>query len=249
MLTKIPFFNEINEKDDVCILAYHIDTTIPNNNKLNVNQINIINETSRFFTKIVCVHDCINLTGSKSNNKVIYIYCPNDNEYLDFGKYYYVVTTIPTVNRLALINDSCYLTGSIDFIENENYKSYDVLGITDSMEISYHIQSYFLVFNTPEAISSVLNFFNNFHSLPKNFTKVDLIKAWEVNISTILLNKGLKLETLFKYNDIRFTRNGCRFVNISYACPEILYLNKCPLIKKFNMIKWTIYVEDRRKIL
>jgi rhamnosyltransferase len=93
-------------------------------------------------------------------------------------------------DEILLCNDSVYgplfpLEEAFDFMST---KDYDFWGMTESRQISYHLQSYFLVLRKPIILSSV------FQTFWKNITiqesKTALIRAYEVGLSGALLRAG-----------------------------------------------------------
>jgi rhamnosyltransferase len=228
----------------LCVMALHIEndsrtalamtegrtdlSVVCDGTHIDMNQQRLIYSVAKHFDRVICVHDCLKNNFSNSE-KVKYIYCPNDNNYLDFGKYYYYIKNLyaPSLSQIALINDSCYIVKDLS-IFNDKYDC-DVWGITDSIEITYHIQSYFLVYRTQKAIRSLFTFFDTFvvDSLKANFSKRDLVDVWEVGMSRYLLSQNLKLHSLYKYKK--------QYFNLSYCATDYLYSIGCPLIKKKNI--------------
>ena len=71
----------------------------------------------------------------------------------------------------------------------------DVIGLTDSTAISYHLQSYFVAYGRRILSSPVFwRFWEQIKIWP---TKVDLVRACEVGWSDILIKAGFKLEALY----------------------------------------------------
>lgn len=236
-------FNYINNNTSLCILAFHVVK-----DKLSSNQENLLKELSMYFEKLLCIHDSSNLIINHDYSNVEFYYCINNN-YLDFGKYYYILKNFK-MNRqlqtLALINDSCYLCHSMDFLRQKI--NADVFGITDSIETNYHIQSYCLLFNNAKSVNNALLFFKEFDEniLGLSFSKSQLINAWEISISQFLIEKNMSFDVMFRYNDPVFKN---RYNNISYFCPMILYLYKCPLIKRTNFSNYVPPLICNKKIL
>ena len=119
-----------------------------------------------------------------------------DNEGWDFGMWYKAIVQLDTTqyHQVALVNDSCILFKKpTQFFEWLKLSDADACGVTDSNAISYHLQSYFLVFNQ-KAIPEMVNYFYE-HKLLKHVSEV--IETYEVGLSKHLLNKGLKLEACY----------------------------------------------------
>lgn len=102
-----------------------------------------------------------------------------------------------TASRVLLINDSNY--GPIGnfsyFLETHKPEDADVWGITDSEQISDHIQSYFLMFENSALKSKVLTTFSETYAFP--LQKQDVIKSGEVGISKLINALDLRLRSVF----------------------------------------------------
>ena len=123
------------------------------------------------------------------------------NEGYDFGSWQagilYCQRYLGTVSRLILANDSCYgPLYSLDNLFSRISASHaDVIGLTDSTAISYHLQSYFVAYGRRILSSQVFwRFWEQIKIWP---TKVDLVRACEVGWSDILIKAGFKLEALY----------------------------------------------------
>jgi lipopolysaccharide biosynthesis protein len=96
--------------------------------------------------------------------------------------------------NILFANDSVYgpfysLKEVFQRFENEDC---DVWGITDNTYSTYHLQSYFLNFKVLDKTIKFLNsFFENFEFLDD---KEEIVRRYEVGISTEMLKAGLKLK-------------------------------------------------------
>ncbi len=100
-------------------------------------------------------------------------------------------------NKLIFANDSCYCIGEFDsiFSQIKSMPDIDCYGITDGSGYSYHLQSYFLVFNQTVFLEE---FFDNFlQNVSQQKSKEDLIKAYEFGLSQLLIQKNKKLYAIF----------------------------------------------------
>ena len=71
----------------------------------------------------------------------------------------------------------------------------DVVGLTNSTTIKKHLQSYFISYRRRVLSSSIFwSFWQNIQVWP---TKVDLVCAYEVGWSDILMKSGFRLEALY----------------------------------------------------
>jgi lipopolysaccharide biosynthesis protein len=123
----------------------------------------------------------------------------------DFGSYavgFQIASLHPGFDKYIITNDSVYgpLANLEKLITKIDEGNIDALGITDSWQQAYHLQSYFLILNK-KVIShkSVIYFWRNIlFSNNKKF----IIKKYEVGFSQLLLSLGFKIEAYCKYDDI-----------------------------------------------
>lgn len=123
-----------------------------------------------------------------------------ENEGYDFGSYKAGLQWIRAHSpdgpySLLLTNDSCYgpFLPLDPFLQR--FDQCDgpptVFGITDSYELGYHLQSYFLYFQ-PRTIPLLLDFLRNM----KIRDRQDAIENGEIALSRYLLERGVKLKAL-----------------------------------------------------
>lgn len=120
----------------------------------------------------------------------------------DFGAYKDGILSIKhleTLDALLIANDSVYGPfRPLDAILNaDEIQDADVISITDSWEIRYHLQSYFMLFNKAVLIKpdfrqfwSDLRYINN---------KIAVVHRYEVGLTRVLLKLGLKCTALYPY--------------------------------------------------
>jgi lipopolysaccharide biosynthesis protein len=114
------------------------------------------------------------------------------NEGFDFGMWKKALdkTDVTKFDRVAFVNDSCVLFKPLDsFFQYTNSKKHDVYGMSESTAVSYHLQSYFLVFEK-KAIPFVKEYLA-LKGIQQNIQ--DVIKHYEIGLSTFLLQKGCSL--------------------------------------------------------
>lgn len=127
-----------------------------------------------------------------------------DNEGYDFGSWKtgirFCQEDIQTRNEIILTNDS--LWGPVNplkhLFKRIRLSSADVVGLTDDLMYSYHLQSSFLVFRQKAICSQAFQTF--WESLPMFNSKRELVKACEVGLSTLLSNADMSLESIYTKN-------------------------------------------------
>lgn len=125
-----------------------------------------------------------------------------ENVGFDFAAWAHLLHLIPNRSdwkRLLLINDS--LVGPFGgenfhkMIKRVRNSSSDFLGLTQNLYPQWHLQSFFLVFN-----SSTLQhpFFSNYFArIVSLSSKEDVINVYETKFSQALVDNGLRFEVLF----------------------------------------------------
>lgn len=186
-----------------------------------------LRELQKHFSEVILITNKKDLIAndleylSNSNINLMFV----TNEGYDFGMWYKAMNqcNIGNYERLGLINDSCVLFKSLDSVFDKiNKTDFDCCGMTDSSQISYHLQSYFLIINK-KALKLTYDYFMK-NGLRNNIHKV--IEEYEVGMSTYLLNAGLKLGAIFSY------KNYSESFNPSLFSMEKLIIDGIPLIKK-----------------
>jgi len=102
-----------------------------------------------------------------------------------------------SADKLIFANDSCYCIGGFDFVfgKVDKMPEIDCFGITDSIEVSYHLQSYFLIFRKSVFLES---FFNDFlQNVRSQSSKDDIITIYEIGLSQLLAKNNKKLHAIF----------------------------------------------------
>ncbi len=167
---------------------------------------------------------------------------------VDFGSWYvgwkYVKEhlNLGDYELLLLVNDSVYgpifsLDKLFKFIQESNY---DVVGVTSSLEVKYHLQSYFLAFKRDVFNSS---YFHKFWKRYRFFQKKRaVVKKYEVGLSQYLLKVGYRVGAYCEYIDLlRFvTKRHHSYQHILYHPVNpthhlwdlLIEKMECPFLKK-----------------
>lgn len=101
--------------------------------------------------------------------------------------------------ELIICNDSTFgpLIPMKDIFDKMENSKCDFWGITDSRQIDYHLQSYFLVFRKKILKSHV--FFDFWNQLKILEDKNEIIKRYEIGISQVLLKKNYRTQAYIDY--------------------------------------------------
>ncbi|HXD94027.1 MAG TPA: rhamnan synthesis F family protein [Bacteroidia bacterium] len=206
----------------ICLFCSYFDSdNIPNYVQY------YLKELTKHFTKVIFITNEKELTHTSSffleNNKIEPFFVSNEGH--DFGMWYKAMLkyNIEEHDRVGLINDSCVLFKPLDDYFNWlNSQNLDYAGMTDSEEIVYHIQSYFLILNK-KAIEPTLQFFKK-HGLQND--REGVINTYELGLCKYLQGVGLKVGAWFPYQKYLL-----KFNPSVYAAYKMIE-DKSPLIKK-----------------
>ncbi|HRH64147.1 MAG TPA: rhamnan synthesis F family protein [Bacteroidia bacterium] len=122
-----------------------------------------------------------------------------NNEGFDFGMWSKAFDKYPVENydRIALVNDSCILFAPLNrFMDWVNTTNADCYAISESHAISYHLQSYFMLLNK----KAILALKNHFKQTGIQANIGDVIRKYEIGISTTWLTNGLVLKAFLSNN-------------------------------------------------
>ncbi|MGO9816523.1 MAG: rhamnan synthesis F family protein [Acidocella sp.] len=104
--------------------------------------------------------------------------------------------------EVILANDSVFgpLTPMTDTLRRLNYNKADIWGLTESWQLRYHLQSYFLAFG-PAALRSETfrKFWAEVMPVPM---KTYIVREYEVGITQAMTKGGLRCAAVWKYEDL-----------------------------------------------
>ena len=141
------------------------------------------------------------IASPKLLNRITVLRKPNFG--YDFGSWSVGLQAFPEIalaDEVLLLNDSLIGPfGKLNDILNKMKKSpYLVTGLTDSIEICYHIQSYMMHFKDGSLRDSVLR--NFWHDVRHENSKDDVIRNYEVGLSRLALENGIYIGAVFPFN-------------------------------------------------
>ncbi|WP_448380809.1 rhamnan synthesis F family protein [Gloeomargarita sp.] len=138
-----------------------------------------------------------------------------------------------TCSELYLINDSvfCIIPYLDEVYFQKNFiqdKDTDFIGLTESFQISYHIQSYCLKFNKKVIKSSEFqDFWNEF---PLVNQKSHIIEEGEIKLSRVLINAGFTHKAIYGFEYLLSINTLANLFGILYE----LQLSSSIVSKKIN---------------
>ena len=121
----------------------------------------------------------------------------------DFGSWSIGLLTFPEIRNakeVLLLNDSnSGPFGNIsNVLEKMSDSSYDITGVTDSLQHRYHIQSFMMHFKNDSLSSkSMIDFWENIRSQNNKF---DVVLAYELGLTSRAQGNGLYVGAIFPWN-------------------------------------------------
>lgn len=155
---------------------------------------------------------------------------------LDFFSWKIGIEAVPindNMQKILFANDSVY--GPFEpldtYFEKMENIYYDAVGMTDSWEFNYHMQSYFLYIKKNIIKSGILQQF--FSSVEVQPSKQKIVMKYEVGFSQLLMKYGFKIGALAEYLNI----------NNIYSASKERYDYKYRYNQ--NIVYWDILVKFR----
>ena len=124
----------------------------------------------------------------------------------DFASWFAAIETLnhllPDVDRLYLVNDSCAgpFHGLSQLLDRGWGLGTDMWSITDSWQVAFHLQSYFLAFGRRAIESGVLRDFIDAYRYP--LLKKHIIAFGEIALTRHFLTRGFSASAVFSYNSL-----------------------------------------------
>jgi len=189
----------------------------------------------KHFDEVVFITNKRNIDNSDTSfiNEIGISFKLVNNEGYDFGMWYKALEDINTddYEQIAFVNDSMILFNDLEkvmsFVNNSHY---DFCAITDSNQISHHLQSYFTVAKGRKCINTICDYYKSNGIIITDDVR-NIINIYEIGMSSFLKENGLKIGSMFKYNDYP------RSINISLMNANDIIQNGCPMIKKKLIFK------------
>lgn len=196
-----------------------------------------LSELSKCGFELHLVSTSPNLSASdrgKVEREGVRVYC-RENVGMDFASWQWAlhhVVLLPNVDWLLLANDSVF--GPIFDLEpvfgSQFAENPDFWGMTDSYEVAWHLQSYFLCFRGDVARSEAFRkvFAADFATLNKQ----SIIQSGEISLSQSLLRSGFRGNAVCPSNRLRKFSNFGPCNATHFYWDELIARLRCPFIKR-----------------
>lgn len=203
-LRKIHGTNSSDISGRVCIFSHY-----DKHGKIDPQVLNYLAELKKLNFKVIVVStsddlDAASIQNSKKCCEFLFL---KDNFGYDFGSWKsgldYLNLDYSKIEILLLANDSVYgpLSSLEPVFKKMQDQSYDLFGITDSLQLRYHIQSYFMAFSGAALNSSTFEHY--WEEFPYLSSKLAVIWAGETGLSQIMISAGFKVGAYIQYRTVR----------------------------------------------
>lgn len=163
------------------------------------------------------------------------------NQGMDFAAYRIGIATendLSHYDKVILANDSVYgpLFDIQSIINYGDQRHIDMWSASDSPEIAYHLQSYFIVFSKKLVASAHFKkFFKRIVSLK---VKLNIIIHYEVGMSQYFLKRGFALKAFCDYSEIN---HSISFANNPTPNPTLFFWDAMIKHHQFPYVKREIF--------
>jgi hypothetical protein len=163
------------------------------------------------------------------------------NKGKDYGlllRYLYTfdLTQYPNLTKLLITNDSCiFLHNSWRMIDMYRHKLTDVWGITSSTEHVYHIQSYFIMHETREAVEHSIRFFKDGDIENISNDHYEIVGIYELQYTKYMQDLGHSCNAIYSQmiiSPISTILQDPITSNISFTNWPRLLIMGCPFLKR-----------------
>jgi lipopolysaccharide biosynthesis protein len=216
-----------------------------------------LGELVRFFDQVIVV------TNSREYDKESYSAVDGidlitvSNEGYDFGMFYKAIQliSIEEYETIACVNDSNLIVSRLDPIFSwGKTQNYGLWSLIDSYEKpwfsthsdSYHLQSFFLVFEQP-ALKLLSCFFESIDDEaifsitdPKELRR-QVINDWEIGLTQFMISHGVKTGSFIDSKIFSEINELSKNKNLTIKYYELLLKKGYPLLKKSLLSKTTIW--------
>ena len=188
--------------------------------------INFLNDSKKYFTKIVFISTKVNLKELKKISKKIKVIKRKNRGY-DFYSYKIGWEFLSKISNYNFDNKELYFANSsilfinpkkiINSIKKINIKKNEFWGFSRSLELTDHIQTYFFFFSASLFKNkNVLNWWKKIKPLNIHFK---IILRYELGLSKLMIKNNIQLNCIYKKNINLKTKNI--FTKISQRFDEI----------------------------
>jgi hypothetical protein len=192
-----------------------------------------------YFDYIIVLTNCPNKWSlhSPDYNKYHLLAYNLKSDFRNYGLF--IMQTAKTLihaARLCILNDSFVIVDVSAFGTCmkrlfESNVSHDFVGLTSSHEYTFHIQSYFMCFNSA-AVPGILSYFET-RGLPANHQAA--ISQYELGITSYLIDQGCSSYAVVSNSDMQFPLN-------TTCCKWSAVLQAIGIIKRQHFFKKYAYV-------
>ncbi len=226
--------------------------------------IDFLNESKKKFNKIIFISTKVNQTELKKISKKIKVIKRKNIGY-DFYSYKIGWEYLNKIFCKNFVNKKLYFCNSsvlfvnpkkiIGSINKINIKKDEFWGISRSLEMTHHVQSYFFFFSA--SLFKNKNILNWWKKIKPLNTHYKIILKYELGLSKLMISNDVKLKSIYKKNinlktNNIFKKTGQRFNEVFFKTPK--YYKKDPtnyfwkdFYKLFGIVKIRLIKDNDKK--
>ena len=180
------------------------------------------------------------LLSSSLLNRITILRKPNFG--YDFGSWSVALQAIPGIelaDEVLLMNDS--LIGPFgtlsEILSHMTSSPFGITGLTDSIEVTYHVQSYMMHFKNGTLLNdSIRSFWRN---IRHQASKDDVIQNYELGLSELALQNGIYIGAIFPFNTTPNRWGASSESNVFSLIEQGFPFIKSNLLREFDFAKIT----------
>ncbi|GLQ74573.1 rhamnan synthesis F family protein [Vibrio penaeicida] len=181
--------------------------------------IHYLEELSKVSDDIIFV-SVSNISNPTSINRIVKKIIVRENVGYDFMSWQVGLASIDDLSEydeVIFCNDSCYgpVYPLIKVFDEMKHQSVDFWGITDSNQIAYHLQSYFLVFKKEVFLSDIFNGF--LRTIKVEDSKDKIVENYEVGLTKLLTKSGFISGSYLNHTRILSSLNNTKIYKDKYS--------------------------------
>jgi lipopolysaccharide biosynthesis protein len=238
--TKIKFRNDPSILSDVCFFSsYSFSGVVEEYVYYYLKELKKAGFSIVFISTSALQEKCVDRLS-----EYVFLIIERENKCPDFGSWKVGLSMLnwgKKLNSVLLVNDSVFGPFfDLGDIISPMKKKYDVWGMTDSYEVEYHLQSYFLYFNKTAIASEVFTKF--WRNVDLSASKEEVIYKYEVGLSGIFARSNLQLGAYASIDMLsKNAVHGHKIINPTLVFwKSLIKEHQFPFLKRELIIKMNI---------
>lgn len=208
-----------------------------------------LKELKTHVSRVILVTNTINLAQASIDSLALLgvEHQQTINQGYDFGMWKRALEKedLESIDFLLLANDSCLpLCGLSETMNRFHQSQAAYVGLTESLEHDYHLQSYFLLFR-PSAIAALKTFFQD----PIPDKQSEVIQKCELGLTRHMMNNGIPTEALYpvelgEYNPSYFNLDQLLQSGFPFIKKKLFWDYHPSILERLHFIRNNFTVKD-----